>query len=183
MRPDDIPQDVWDAAKVVCVEIGVGDDIKGKDCLTIARAILAERQSLSAQLAAEKARADKAEGERDALTNFGAPDVGVNCEAAERAGLPGTARMLRALLGKWQSAEANLAAANKQIEEMREDTIHLALEEVIVVRSQLGMAGGIGIAGEANAQVERNVVGPWLDLVYDGISSLRTALSHEAHNG
>jgi len=39
------------------------------------------------------------------------------------------------------------------------------------VRKQLGQAGGTGIAGEANAQVERNVVGPWLDIAQDEVEA------------
>jgi hypothetical protein len=64
--------------------------------------------------------------EVERLTNFGAPDVGVMCDAAEKAGLPGVSRMLRALLGKWRRAES---AAN--VAEARAEKAEAALRAII----------------------------------------------------
>lgn len=66
----------------------------------------------------DKIEAQAAEVER--LTNFGAPDIGVACEATDKAGLPGVSRMLRAVLGKWQAAESRATTAESAIEGLTE---------------------------------------------------------------
>lgn len=57
-----------------------------------------------------------------------------------------------------------LAAAEQRGREAEREQL---IAEIDAIKRQLGQAGGTGIAGEYNAQMERNVVGPWLDLVSD----------------
>jgi hypothetical protein len=144
------------------------------DLAALVSLLLAEVDTATAQLAAEKARADKAEGERDNLL-----DVGM-------------AHFARA-----EAAEANLAAANKQIEEMLDGNRPLPFS-----RDELGRM--VREAWVRWAGSQPNPKASWL-VAYENLSredqeadcqigeslsrwtligdSARTALSREVRNG
>lgn len=42
MKPDDIPQDVWDAVEAIMAEVDAGADLSTEECISLA--ILAERE-------------------------------------------------------------------------------------------------------------------------------------------
>lgn len=75
-------------------------------------------QNLLTRLQNTQRRAEAAEAEVERLTKCGAPDVGVACDAADKAGLPGVSRMLRALLGKWLRTDDRATKAEADVERL-----------------------------------------------------------------
>jgi hypothetical protein len=154
----------------------IGRGYNGKHINSVIRKLIAALQSLSAQLAAEKARADKAERERDeARSAIISALYGKDHERDDSLGdlLTALIATTKLFATRAEAAEANLAAANKQIEEMR-GAREQALEEAAQVadarkgpREDYGYDAGFNNACEFIARAIR----------------ARTALSHEARNG
>jgi hypothetical protein len=146
-------------------------------------------QSLSAQIAAEKARADKAEGSARRLAKDWE-------DARRKAG--DLVHYCGDLNARVAAAEANLAAANKQIEEMRGAELHW---DSIDTTCMWAAVPQFWICYRISLQADRTKVLrlEWLGNKTDTLGHFftwkhakaaaqadiraRTALSHEAHNG
>jgi chromosome segregation ATPase len=157
------------------------------DLAALVSLLLAEVDTATAQLAAEKARADKAEEEATKLQNYRqlhggdvlslSNDLAIEHEQVEE------------LSAQLAAAEANLAAANKQIEEMR-GAREQAIEECAKVceaeaekRFSQARKASAGDASWGIDTVASSMAQDHKAITAQGLAHAIRALSHEAHNG
>jgi hypothetical protein len=136
------------------------------DLAALVSLLLAEVDTATAQLAAEKARADKAElhgAEAHAKATAEATRQFIRAQAAER---------------KLAAAEANLAAANKQIEEMRGAQTPFTLHAKELFARNWNASDIVHELPPRYGFRSSITAGDFFRL-----HTARTALSHEARNG